>query len=317
MPHVRYVEWNPRHKRLGGYPTFNLIEDIGDLPTVRPAPEGLLGTGRRKVRFGFWSIGFPHCTATAKNPPVVNPSPTGLPRPLYTAWYYDTSILSMKCPIWGAQAHLVVDAFDLGMGDFINDPFVYWVFDPELPSGELNSLLQMRALTRHANFYGCVHFNCGSAFALPQVYETRVGQTADFVQWLAVGGNLDLPHETEILQAADREGLAFALYRSPGQQFTRFGTHLPMQCGSVIHGGVNDGPGMFWGPNGPVPVGPWDPYEPVWTALTLAGLANSVDPSLRSRLLDIAAVQLSRATRQVVRKTRENPRPPRARKGGK
>ena len=173
-------------------------------------------------------------------------------------------------------AGVLIDAFDVNQGTFVDDDFVTVAPDS--------------TLTAAANADGFVPTTAPEIVSASHLIEY-----VPFYDWTIVAGTETINHE-DLQTAAQSSAIAFAFYWAPHG----LGLRPPRryEVGIRIYAGVtNDGPGLT--DHGPV--GPWYPFVAQFAAgLALADAASLVSPELKANVLDIAARQVSVAAGAIM-----------------
>ena len=275
--HTSYVVWESRgfrHKNGSGAVDITAPFDIGVTEGKKYAAYGFPdGTwtdmnGTHTGHFAFWSV------VGAAGGPMFSTDPSlsviaGSSDMQATAWYIEGGGGN------GGPA-LLIDAFDVDIGDFVLDDFVDVVTDASLTAdANLDGVVPTSAQSEDVRAYASIR-------AVP------------FDQWIVVEG-------TEPVTAEDLDGtqntsaIAFAMYQSPPG-----GVKVPApNVGDVtwVSWGVTVDGG---GPSGRGPVPPWSPFvRELAAGLALAESAASVDQTLRSSVLRLAADQVQLAASNI------------------
>ena len=192
------------------------------------------------------------------------------------AWFTRTDI----APATGSN--ILVDAFDVEKGRFLDDDFVV-VNDEDY---ELNP-----PLTEDANTNGIVSTQSKQ---LIDAYATIGIQKFD--RWEIVRGQESITGgKVTALKDSNAEAIAFYTGSKKDSQFYYEIGDLAAQTwvswGVKVDGG---------GPTGGGPVPPWDPLMwDVAAGMALAEAANKLDPTLRSEALKIAARQITMSSKKI------------------
>jgi hypothetical protein len=187
-----------------------------------------------------------------------------------TAWYIEGG----SGP--GSPA-LLIDAFDVDIGDFVLDDFVNVVTDS--------------SLTAEANLDGIV----STTEASEDVRAYTSIRSVPFNQWLIIEGMESVSAE-DLTGAQNTSAIAFAMYQSHGTGPTRVPSNIAdatwVSWGVMVDGG---------GPTGRGPVPPWNPFiRELAVGLAIAEAAPTVDSSLQGELLRIASAQVKLAAENIV-----------------
>jgi hypothetical protein len=288
MPTVftRYVTWVSRGKRNHGSSAFDITPPlIGDAVTQYAgyAPPALSWTdmhGNHDANFAFWSV-----TGASDGPQVFTDNQVSAhvgTSPIHaTAWYIPAGGPSFSRELTG----IIIDAFDVGLGAFVDDDFVDVTSDP--------------SLTTQANDEGFVP--TGAA----EDVEARTPVHADpFTHWLVIPANGEKVTYRDVFAAVKTDAFAFAFYQPTKIDLSY---RPPDEILSVEYtaGVANDGLGYQFprgsgGPGRPVP-----PQGPLFVrqltaGLALADLGSVVDAELRGALSRIATAQIESSARNIV-----------------
>jgi hypothetical protein len=279
--YTHYVIWISRRKRNHGSASADIVPspqpsvmspgDIFQAPWAPPSITWVDSNGSHSANFAFWSItgGTNGAIASTANiPPNVNVGNADI---VANAWYISGGN--------GPGEGVLIDAFDVGLGDFVDDDFV-----SVAPDG---------SLTADANNYGFV-----PTASLENINAFTSIHSVPFSDWKVVVGTESINNE-DLQAEAHTTAIAFAFYQTtsvvgpvrPGQ-YASAGTWV--SWGVMVDGG---------GPTGAGPVPPWNPYlKELATGLALAEAANKVSPRLKANVLDLAARQVSMATDSIKKK---------------
>jgi hypothetical protein len=274
--HTRYVVWESRgyrHKNGSGALDITTPGNtgVGDgSPYAAYAfPEGSWTdlNGPHTAYFAFWSV------VGGASGPMFSTDPdltvtAGSSDMQATAWYIEGG--------GGGGPALLIDAFDVDIGDFVLDDFVNVVTDPSLTAeANLDGIVPTTTTTEDVRAYTSIR-------AVP------------FDQWLVVEGTEPVTAE-DLSGVQDTTAIAFAMYQSTG------GVVVPpipniADVTWVSWGVTVDGGGLTG--RGPVP--PWNPFvRELAAGLALADSAATVDQSLRSAVLRLAADQVKLAAGNI------------------
>jgi hypothetical protein len=280
--YTRYVTWISRGKRHHGSTSMDVIPPIANDPKTMfssfAAPSmgwndmnGDLQTGK----FAFWSV------TGASDGPFVSTQNTvhagvGSSDIHATAWYIPEGGGGPGGP------GLTIDAFDVALGNFVDDDFVDVVSDP--------------ALTLQANNDGFV-----PTVSAEDVRSYTAIHSVPFEDWTVI----PMP-DGETVSARDLEAapntsaIAFAFYQpaKKGSSGRRFDVTVPSESTWVSWGVMVDG----GGPTGRGPVDPWGPLiRQLAAGLALADAVSMVERDLRAPLADLAARQVESSARNIAR----------------
>lgn len=286
--YTHYVTWNSRKVRMHGSSWVDIVQPSisemspGDRFQVPWAPPSITWTDNtnknQSAVFAFWSIkgGIEGALASTKNaPPSVG---VGNENIVAIAWYISGG---------GIGHNVLIDAFDVSLGIFVDDPFV--TVEPD------------KDLTADANDYGVVPTaSQENIVAYPTIH------SVPFSRWEVISGNdkkdENLKIKDENLNVkAQSAGIAFAFYQIPSTSVAIEGPIQDQQvAGTWVSWGVMVDGG---GPTGVGPVSPWNPHmKDLAAGLALADAANKINPSLRADVLSIASKQVSIAAESMTKK---------------
>lgn len=277
MPNVytHFVTWISRGRRHHGSSWADIVSppppstmapgETFQPPWAPPSITWMDGSGSHSANFAFWSVtgGVNAYFSLLNTPPSATVGNSDMHA---TAWYIEGG---------GGGEGLFIDAFDVNQGIFVDDDFVTVTPDASLTAAANADGYVPTTSTEHINAATQIH-------------------NVPFYDWTVVSGTE--PVSMEDLQALARSSaIAFAFYQTPtgGTPF-RPGNY---EIGTWVSWGVMVDGG---GPTGAGPVPPWNPFVFQFAAgLALAEAANKVSPQLRSKVLDLAAQQVSIATRAI------------------
>jgi hypothetical protein len=277
IAHTRYVVWESRgyrHKNGSGAldiasPSNTNLSDPGHYGAYA-FPEGTWTdtSGSHTAYFAFWSVVGAADGASFSTDPNLSVT-TGSSDVQATAWYVEEG--------GGGSPALLIDAFDVDIGDFVLDDFVNVVSDPTLTAdANLDGIVPTTTATEDVRAYTSIR-------AVP------------FNEWLVVEGTEPVSSE-DLTGTRDTTAIAFAMYQSPP--------------GGVHHGVppvIGDSTWVSWGvmvdgggPTGRGPVPPWNPYvRELAAGLALAESATTIDQGLRTSVLRLAAEQVRLAAANI------------------
>jgi len=276
--HTRYVVWESRgfrHKNGSGAvditaPSDTNVTDGGSY-SAYGFPDGTWTdmNGKHTGHFAFWSVVGGADGAQFSTDPNLHVQIDSSDAQA-TAWYIEGDGGSGP-----PSDALLIDAFDVDIGDFVLDDFVDVVTDASLTAdANLDGIVPTSARTEDVRAYTSIR-------AVP------------FDQWIVVEGSEPVTAE-DLSGVLDTTAIAFAMYRSP---------HGPVHRPPV----VSDSTWVSWGvtvdgggPTGRGPVPPWSPFIRALAAgLALADSAATVDQSLRASVLGLAADQIKLAAGSI------------------
>jgi hypothetical protein len=271
-----YVVWESRgfrHKNGSGAVDITAPFPTGTTEGLKYGayafPEGTWTdvTGTHTGHFAFWSVvgaaGGPMFSTDTTVEVIAGPSDMQA-----TAWYIEGG--------GNGGPALLIDAFDVDIGDFVLDDFVNVVSDASLTAeANLDGIVPTTAQSEDVRAYTSIR-------AVP------------FDQWIVVEGTEPVTAE-DLDGTQDTSAIAFAMYQSPPG-----GVKVPspnvgdvtwVSWGVTVDGGGHSG-------RGPIP--PWSPFvRDLAAGLALADSAASVDQSLRSSVLRLAADQVQLAASKI------------------
>lgn len=268
--HTRYVVWESRgfrHKSGSGAvdittPSTTNVTD-GGMYSAYGFPDGTWTdtNGSHTGHFAFWSVvGAADGASFTTDPNLhVQVDSTDVQA---TAWYIEGG------PGTGAP-ELLIDAFDVDIGDFVLDDFVDVVTDPSLTAeANLDGVVPTTTRTEDVRAYTSI-------------------RSVPFGRWIVAEGSE--PVKGEDLTGTERtSAIAFAMYQSPHGGFRPPRSTLS-EVTWVSWGVTVDGGGLTG--RGPQP--PWGPFvRELAAGLALADTAAIVDRNMRGSVLQLAAEQV-------------------------
>lgn len=275
--HTRYVVWESRgfrHKSGSGAvdittPSTTTVTDGGTY-SAYGFPDGSWtdSKGKHTGHFAFWSVvGAANGSSFTTNPNLhvkVDSHDVQV-----VAWYIEHG--------GGGGPELLIDAFDVDIGDFVLDDFVNGVTDP--------------SLTTEANANGIVPTPGGSE----DVRAYTSIRSVPFDKWIVVQGTEQVS-KLDLTGTQGTTAIAFAMYQSPTslpRPKPNFSQETWVSWSVTVDGG---------GPTGRGPQPPWGPYvRELAAGLALADTAGMVDKGLRISALQLAADQVKVAADNIVR----------------
>jgi hypothetical protein len=275
--HTRFVVWESRgyrHKSGSGAvdittPSVTTVTDGGTY-SAYGFPDGTWtdSSGTHTGHFAFWSVaGAAGGGSFTPHPNLdVQVASTDVQA---TAWYIEGGTGGPGGPA------LLIDAFDVDIGDFVLDDFVDVVTDS--------------SLTAEANADGIVP--TGTDTEDVRAYTSI--RSVPFKEWIVVEGAEPVSKE-DLTGNLNTSAIAFAMYQSPPKQPKPSFTEQTWVSWSVtVDGG---------GPTGRGPQPPWNPYlRELAAGLALADTAGILDIGLRGSVLRLAAEQVQLAAENIVR----------------
>jgi hypothetical protein len=290
--YTRLVTWIYRGKRGHGSasspvspPSNPSILTAGkDTFQAQWAPPSIPWTNNTTLTFAFWSItgGADGPLATTDNPP---PSvPVGNSDIMATAWYIQGG--------GNGKPAVFVDAFDVALGDFVDDDFVKVldansVPNPGLTTQANNEGFVPTAALEHIDAYSSIH-------AVP------------LSKWQVVIGN-EAVNGNELDAAMGTSAIAFAFYQAQ---------HAPAITGPTeesewiyVSAGVKVGAGGFViGPDGkPHPVGPWGPLTAkLLSTVALLSISTNMTENVRVQAVELASRHLTSVAEEIKKAVKSN-----------
>ncbi len=224
------------------------------------------------ANFAFWSVtggaNGPYFSASNTAPSA----PAGSTDINATAWYIDGGSGPPGPP------GVLIDAFDVSIGDFVDDDFV--TVQPD-DGGH--------TLTAQANNDGFVPTAAAEDI---QAYNSLPIEGVPFLSWNVFVGTESVTNR-DLNPTVNSSAIAFAFYQVPASSGP---ISKPPQVAAewtwVSYGVMVDG----GGPTGRGPVPPWNPFILQLAAgLAMADVASKVDKKLRGDVLGLAAKQVTLA----------------------
>ena len=187
----------------------------------------------------------------------------------------------------GGGPGLLIDAFDVDLGDFSDADFVDVVSDP--------------TLTGAANEEGFVP--TGGANEDVRAY-TDVDGVVPFTEWDIFWSDMDVTAGgRDLIGQQAHSAVAFAFYQTPVKSPPPIFHGRDYESGTWVSAGVKvDGGGLTG--RGPVP--PWTPFlADLEAGLVLAQAARGTRREIRGQALELAAKQISHATNKIAEQMME------------
>jgi hypothetical protein len=277
--HTKYVTWISRGRRHHGSSQMDLVSPLttlvpnGGSYQAWASPEinwEDAAHDEHDEHFAFWSI-----TGAADGASIsTNQSLTvavGGSDVYATAWYIEGGIGGP-----GGGPGVMIDAFDVGIGNFVDDDFVDVVTDA--------------SLTFEANEEGWVP--TGGAAEDVRAYTGIHG--VPFDDWQVFVGAESVTN-VDLDAAQNSSAVSFAFYKTPERVPIR---HLgDRELGTWVSWGVKVDGG---GPTGDGPVPPWNPLiERLAAGFALAEAGQQTQGSIRSATLRLAARQVTQAAAAI------------------
>jgi len=267
--HTRYVVWESRgfrHKNGSGAVDITAPSDTnvtdGGYYSAYGFPDGTWTdiNGPHTGHFAFWSVVGGAAGASFSTNSQLHVQ-VGSDDVQATAWYIEGG--------GGGPPSLLIDAFDVDIGDFVLDDFVDVVTDASLTAeANLDGIVPTTSETEDVRAYTSIR-------AVP------------FNEWIVVEGTEPTAAE-DLSGVHDTSAIAFAMYQSPPVGGRKppvvIGDSTWVSWGVTVDGG---------GPTGRGPVPPWTPFiRELVAGLALAESAGVVDRSLRASVLRLASEQV-------------------------
>jgi hypothetical protein len=276
---VRYGTWNSRRKRRrAGVGTFTPLLPEGS-PTIFNGEGGEVFNGLpafseltisdQVLSFAFWSVKSNYSGSLVSSS---NISPTinviNNDEIIVTAWY--VALSGGPDGLTGFE----IDAFDVNAGDFAEDDFI-------------QSIIPDDSLTGSANSEGFVPTKDNQT-----VNATSTIHRLPFENWLTILGSSTTSGQALNLQVKTN-GIAFAFYHvlvsnRPPRDFNVFESFFWVSPGVKVDGG-----GFGFGPNGPVPIGPWgDLIAKLLTTIAIISVSENMNKTLQLQATNLAISHL-------------------------
>jgi hypothetical protein len=277
--HTKYVTWISRGRRHHGSSQMDLVSPLttlvpnGGSYQAWASPEinwEDAAHDQHDEHFAFWSI-----TGAADGASIsTNQSLTvavGGGDVYATAWYIEGGIGGP-----GGGPGVMIDAFDVGLGNFVDDDFVDVVTDA--------------SLTFQANEDGWVP----TAGAAEDVRAYTGIHGVPFDDWQVFVGAESVTN-VDLDAAQNSSAVAFAFYKTPAR--VPIGHGHDRELGTWVSWGVKVDGG---GPTGNGPVPPWNPLiERLAAGFALAEAGQETQGSIRSATLRLAARQVTQAAAAI------------------
>jgi hypothetical protein len=194
------------------------------------------------------------------------------------AWYY----LPPGGGVGNGGTAVLIDAYSVLHGDFVDDDFVTVTSDASLSSAANVDGVVPTAVLETIQAFGSIP--TGESF---DVWVTSAGGAS------AVADLLTAP--------AKSNGLAIATYRHTGSTIPK--VNVPREGVTILFGVVNDAPGVvipIGGGGGPVPVGPWGPFVArMLAAMGVHAGATGLSPQGTTRVRETANKEIAQAAQEL------------------
>lgn len=284
--HTRYVTWISRGRRHHGSAMQDLTNPLSTA-VIPPGPYQAWASPSiswndaqgqpQSAQFAFWSVTGAADGAQVSFDPSLSVQ-VGASDVQATAWY-------LPGGDGRGEPGLLIDAFDVQIGNFVDDDFVTVSPDSDLsPAANEEGFVPNKA-TEHVQAFTSIH-----------------GVPLD--QWKVLAEH---PAGTHPIAGADLQadaastGVAFAFYKTPGRPV--IGRPDVPALGTWVSWGVMVDGG---GPTGNGPVDPWGPLvRQLAVALAMADAAQLAGPEMRKAGLDLAARQMEHAAKDVAQAMRK------------
>jgi hypothetical protein len=284
--HTHYVTYVRGHRRRHAgavaadiiTPLTSTVTDPGQYQALAsPSMPWTDGNGKQvTVDFAFWSVvgAADGASITTNQSLAVNVDSTDVTA---TAWYIPTG----GGPNGGPG--VIIDAFDVGQGAFVDDDFVSVSPDGNLTFEANDDGWVPTATAEDIEAYALIH-------------------SVPFSKWLVVAGTeLTKAGDPNDLQAqAQSVAVAFAFYQVPAPS-TPPGWRGPLGQGYAMETWVSYGVMVdAGGPTGRGPVPPWNPHlRELAAGLAVAEAGLLLRPASRAAALRVAATQVEAAAATI------------------
>lgn len=288
---TRYVTWISRGRRHHGSSSLDLVPPLSSTaadPGVYQAlasPQYPYTDAQGKPQtawFAFWSV------TGGANGPFVTPQnsvnvPVGDDPVNAIAWY-------VPLGDGNGQPGTLIDAFDVNLGNFVDDDFVSVAPDAGLGAAANEDGWVPSAALEHIQAFASIH-------ATPLLNWQVVLQSPP---------GADTVVAADLQAAAQSQGVAFAFYQRPSGPSRWVDPHR-YEIGTWVSWGVMVDGG---GPTGHGPVDPWGPLVREFAgAMALAEAARKGGVETRAASLDIAAKQLEITAAKLGEAMRKDAKP--------
>ncbi len=283
---TRYVTWVSRGRRHHGTATAEIspvtssTQTLGDTyhpsKAFSPIPWTDSAGNAHNGIFAFWSVTGGTDGALVTTDSQLLPIKVGNTDIIATAWYIETGGGGS-----GGGPGVSIDAFDVNIGNFVDDDFVK--VQPDDASHSLTTIGNNEGFISTISAEDIIAFN--SIHSVP------------FFDWKIVVPSTGVLNSGEDLHApSNSSSIAFAFYKTPSPRVIQ----TPPANSVWVSYGVTVDAG---GPTGHGPVDPWGPFVLELAAgLALGQIAEKVSPKLRSQVLEIAAKQVALASESIGKK---------------
>jgi hypothetical protein len=280
------VMWVSRRKRGHGstaVPVSPLqnpsILSPGDTFSASWVPSSIPWENNTTLNFAFWSVtgGRDGSIATRDNPP--SPVKVGDVNIMATAWY----ILSNTIPT--DQFGLLVDAFDINIGNFVDDDFVEVKDSNQVTNANLtfranNEGFVPTAFLEYINAFSSIH-------------------SVPFQSWQVIG--TESVENSKLVAAKDSAAIAFAFYQTPAVSSVKVPYAPPEGWFYVSPGVMVGGGGWAIGPGGiPHPVDPWGPLTAkLLSTVAILSVSQNLSEKIKSAAIDLAGKHVASIAEEI------------------
>jgi hypothetical protein len=276
--HTRYVTWVSRGKRHHGSTAIDIDTPVdtsgqsgGKYQPFGPTKiDWSDSTGDHSAQFAFWSFtgtSDGSLVSTEHSPSVgIGDTPINA-----IAWYI---------PIGGGgngAPGVIIDAFDVDLGNFVDDDFVKVTPDANLTAAANNDGYVPTAKVEDINAFASIH-------------------NVPFDKWMSVSGSETIQGQ-DVKTVVNSYAIDFAFYLTPKKSKINIVSRNYAESTWVSYGVMVDG----GGPTGRGPVDPWGPlYAKQYAAgLAMKTLAQHLSPELRSRAIELGNAQVKLSGQQL------------------
>jgi hypothetical protein len=272
--HTRYVTWVSRGKRHHGSAANDIdtpVDTTGQKdgeyqPWAASQISWNDNNGQETAYFAFWSF-----TGTADGSLVFTNN-----HPTVTIGDSNMQAIAWYIPGGTGGPGVLIDAFDVDLGNFVDDDFVAVTPDANLTSAANNDGFLPTTAAEDVNAFANIH-------------------NVPFDKWLSVSGPETIQNR-DLKTVVNSYGIDFAFYLTP--KTSKFDiSRFPEEWTWVSYGVMVDG----GGPTGRGPVPPWLPrYAQQYAAgLALKNLAQHLSPEFHNRAIELGNAQLNLAGKQL------------------
>ncbi|HKC24097.1 MAG TPA: hypothetical protein VKF32_05110 [Thermoanaerobaculia bacterium] len=228
-------------------------------------------TGPHTAYFAFWSVtGAPAGPSVSTNAFIS--VPVGSSDVVVKIWYLPAG--GPGTP--GGTPGAYIDAFDVNLGDFVDDDFVDVVTHPNLTAAANNDGFVPTASAEDIRSYVSIH-------------------SVPFTTWLVAAG-AEAVNGRVLTAAQGTSTISFAFFQTPALTQPKFPSKEYSESTWVSYGVMVDA----GGPTGRGPVPPWNPFlRELAAGLALADAARLLRRDLRGAALQVAARQVEAAAKDI------------------